>query len=76
MRRLAPGEACEKLKKSIPLGRMGMTDDLGLAAVFLASSAASYITGETLGVDGGHWLSNPPMAPRELMGQMVAKAKG
>ena len=75
MRRLAPGEAGEQIKKSIPLRRFGVTDDIGLAAVFLASSAAAYITGETLVVDGGHWLAKPPMVPRELVEQMAAKQK-
>jgi peroxisomal 2,4-dienoyl-CoA reductase len=76
MRRLAPGEAGEKIKKEIPLRRFGETAEIGMAAVFLASSAASYITGETLVVDGGHWLSKPPMVPRSVVEQMMAKSKG
>lgn len=75
MKRLAPGEAGEKLKKTIPLGRFGMTDDIGMAAVFLASSAASFITGETLVVDGGHWMSKPPMVPRDVVEKMLAQTK-
>lgn len=42
--------------KMIPLGRMGVPDDIGKAAVFLASSAADYMTGETIIVDGGRLL--------------------
>jgi 3-oxoacyl-[acyl-carrier protein] reductase len=38
---------------SIPLGRYGEPDDFAHAAVFLLSSAAGYITGATLQVDGG-----------------------
>ncbi|MFY7928473.1 MAG: SDR family oxidoreductase [Oligoflexus sp.] len=75
MRRLAPGESGEKIKKTIPLGRFGATEEIGLSAVFLASTAASYITGETLVVDGGHWLTKPPLVPRELVEQMVQKSK-
>jgi 2-deoxy-D-gluconate 3-dehydrogenase len=39
----------------IPAGRWGRAEDLGGAAVFLASDAAAYVTGITLPVDGG-WL--------------------
>ena len=38
-----------------PLGRLGQPDEIATVATFLASSAASYITGQTLLVDGG-WL--------------------
>lgn len=38
---------------SIPLGRPGLPSDLGAAAVFLASDAASYVNGHVLNVDGG-----------------------
>ncbi len=40
----------------IPAGRWGDPDDLGGAAVFLASDAANYVTGHILAVDGG-WLA-------------------
>ena len=42
--------------KNIPKGRMGKPEDIGAAAVFLASNEADYITGITLYVDGG-WLA-------------------
>lgn len=41
------------LESQIPLGRRGEIDDVGPAAVFLASSGAKYITGQMLYVDGG-----------------------
>jgi len=46
-----PGE--EIVAARIPLGRIGLPDDIATAALFLASDAASWITGQTLVVDGG-----------------------
>ena len=49
-------ETAERVKergKPIPLGRVGAPRDIGLAVAFLASEAASYITGQVLCVDGG-----------------------
>jgi len=48
-----PEEINNYMKGIIPLGRLGEPEDIGRAAVFLASDAASYITGQTLVVDGG-----------------------
>jgi len=40
-----------------PLGRLGEADDIANAILFLASPAASWITGQTLAVDGGYTIS-------------------
>lgn len=43
----------ERLLQVIPLRRIGTPDDLARAAVFLASDASSFTTGQTIHVDGG-----------------------
>ncbi len=43
----------EEVKKRIPLRRIGIADDVAACVLFLASPAASYITGHVLTVDGG-----------------------
>ena len=42
------------LVTGVPMGRLGLTDELANAIVFIASDEASYITGHVLNVDGGH----------------------
>jgi len=46
-----PGE--ERIAALIPLRRLGVPDDIATAALFLASDAASWVTGQTFVVDGG-----------------------
>lgn len=43
-----------EMQKKVPLGRLGHLDDLAGAALFLASAASGYITGQVLYVDGGY----------------------
>ncbi len=43
----------KQLEAQIPLGRIGQPHDIAPAAVFLASSEAAWITGETLRIAGG-----------------------
>jgi glucose 1-dehydrogenase len=46
-------DALAKLLKLIPYGRIGEPEDIGRAAVWLASDASDYMTGATLYIDGG-----------------------
>ena len=43
----------QKLIQNIPLNRLGCVNDIAELAIFLASEDASYITGQTISVDGG-----------------------
>ncbi len=60
MAKIAPSLSKEK-EATVPLGRLGRAWDCAMAAVFIASPAASYISGHTIVVDGGDWLYKPPM---------------
>jgi len=48
-----PAEAIAQLVATIPMGRMGQSDEIAKTAVFLASDDSSFITGVELFVDGG-----------------------
>ena len=48
-----PEAAKQALAQKIPMGRLGLPEDIANAAVFLASDEAGYITGQTLHVNGG-----------------------
>ncbi len=49
----------EAAKGTVPLGRVGRLKEIGYLAVFLASPASSYVTGQTWGVDGGISIKHP-----------------
>jgi 3-oxoacyl-[acyl-carrier protein] reductase len=46
-------EVKAEFNRQIPLGRMGTPEDVGAAVIFLATDEASYITGQTIAVNGG-----------------------
>jgi NAD(P)-dependent dehydrogenase (short-subunit alcohol dehydrogenase family) len=46
-------DKADRGRKAVPIGRIGEPEDFGGIAVLLCSEAGSYITGQTIGVDGG-----------------------
>ena len=57
MRDVFTDEVLEKVKKAYVLRRMGTSNEVADAVVFLASDAASFITGQTLSVSGGYTMA-------------------
>jgi 3-oxoacyl-[acyl-carrier protein] reductase len=55
-----------QMASAVPAGRLGSVADIGNAALFFATDEASYITGQTLVVDGGQILPESHMAIAEL----------
>jgi 3-oxoacyl-[acyl-carrier protein] reductase len=51
-----------KMESSIPQRKLGTVEDIGFAALFLATDEASYITGQTIVIDGGQVLPESMMA--------------
>lgn len=51
--RVVTDDAWERRRERVPIGRLGLPQDIANAAVFLASDEASFITGDTIFVDGG-----------------------
>lgn len=56
MTKVLKDEQKTALLANIPLGRLGQTDDIANACVFLASDAGAYLTGTTLHVNGGMFM--------------------
>src|SRR5438309_9825205 len=55
--RLFPDPMIEEgIRRTIPLRRFATLEEVANAAVYLLSDYASYVTGETLVIDGGQWL--------------------
>ncbi|WP_434043021.1 MULTISPECIES: SDR family NAD(P)-dependent oxidoreductase [Sorangium] len=52
-RGLSPDEHDAALGKNVPLGRVGEAEEVANVITFLASRAASYVTGTSINVDGG-----------------------
>ncbi|MFQ5783684.1 MAG: acetoacetyl-CoA reductase [Alphaproteobacteria bacterium] len=52
-----PAKAMEAIVAQVPVGRIGEADEIARAVVFLASDEAGYITGSTLTVNGGQYMT-------------------
>ncbi|KAJ6104752.1 Peroxisomal 2-4-dienoyl-CoA reductase [Penicillium sp. IBT 18751x] len=84
LERLLPSDAKEAYTKSQPLGRFGHVRDIADATVYLFSDAGSYVTGQTLVVDGANWRTsggmtsngNVPYPDILLSGEEIANVTG
>jgi 2-hydroxycyclohexanecarboxyl-CoA dehydrogenase len=47
----------EELQKTVPVGRLGEPEDIANACAWLASEASGYVSGQTIGVNGGRVVS-------------------
>jgi NAD(P)-dependent dehydrogenase (short-subunit alcohol dehydrogenase family) len=52
-----------RVAATVPLGRLATPEEVAVWAAALCSSYAGYITGETLTIDGGHWLEQESYLP-------------
>jgi 3-oxoacyl-[acyl-carrier protein] reductase len=50
-------EVTAALAKTVPVGRLGTPEDVGAACVYLASNEAAWLTGQTIGLNGGNLTS-------------------
>ena len=73
--KLAPSMMEDIMNEAIPMGRMATKAEIGYTAVFLCTEAGSYITGDTIVVDGAQWLYKPPVLPRERVAEMSRKVE-
>jgi NAD(P)-dependent dehydrogenase (short-subunit alcohol dehydrogenase family) len=51
--KMSYADFCQKVGKTVPMGRMGESEEVANVIAFLASDAASYVTGTCINVDGG-----------------------
>ena len=61
---LGIGDRLDELERTIPLGRLGTPDDIAAAVVYLASPAASWVTGQNILVAGGRTQRSYQYEPR------------
>ena len=52
-----PQEVLDKIIKTIPVGRLGLPEEIGKAVAFLASDDCGYVTGSDFSINGGLHMS-------------------
>jgi 3-oxoacyl-[acyl-carrier protein] reductase len=57
MTRTLTDEQRTALTSQVPMARLGSVDDIAAAVLYLCSPGASYVTGETLHVNGGMYMA-------------------
>ena len=55
--RFSTPELLETFRKSIPLGRLGTAEECAGAILYLVSPLASYVTGQSIDINGGQWFA-------------------
>ncbi len=78
--RLLPGDLAKKFDpaKKVPIGRVGVHQELANLAAYLVSDFSAYVNGEVITIDGGEWLkgagefNNLDQIPREMWDMMEA----
>ena len=51
-----PKDVLDKIVAGIPVGRLGMADEIARAVAFLASEDSGFMTGSTLTINGGQYM--------------------
>eukprot|EP00455_Lapot_gusevi_P054046 TRINITY_DN856_c0_g2_i2.p1 TRINITY_DN856_c0_g2~~TRINITY_DN856_c0_g2_i2.p1 ORF type:complete len:321 (-),score=140.00 TRINITY_DN856_c0_g2_i2:260-1159(-) len=75
MAKLGGDMSHDAMVSAIPLRRFGEKFDIAMCAVYLASSAGAFVTGETIVVDGAAWIWRQPVAPRQMVEQLSRKVE-
>jgi NAD(P)-dependent dehydrogenase (short-subunit alcohol dehydrogenase family) len=63
--------AVAEYKRRMPVSRLGAPEDVGRLVAFLLSDQASWITGQLIGVDGGHTLRQGPDLVEPFFGRLL-----